>query len=350
MSFKRMEITFAAVLTATVLVFSGCVSTQMASRAASTPAAAAATTTQTAPAETQNQLVAELIYYFQQEETTGGNYSAQIAASENKLGAISPAAETAWKSAEAFWRQIVTFQPGYYADKDANGNLVVDKWLVDNWLKSNTGKYGADHVFVVLGYNLLSNSQTAPENAKYIGADGKSSLTEYDGTIEDNSENGMRLATGLAAAQANPGSYIAVSGYDSGNAAHNSGFTEGGEMKKWLVAKGFPADHIIFETTATNTVQNAQNTCKMIYQYYPKITSMTVISSKYHVRRSLGIFSAANTAYALSVGQKPIAITDGIGCTGTYTGGNSENLASLWPQIASAAGVSTDYNALAAQK
>ena len=119
----------------------------------------------------------------------------------------------------------------------------------------------ADHAFVVLGFVLND-----------------------DGSLKDEAKGRCEVA--FRSAKKYPKSKIYITG--GGTAKYNKSVTEAGQMKEYLLEKGLDPKRIITEDKAMDTVQNAKNTVKQLYQNH--IKSITVITSDYHIRRSSLLF------------------------------------------------------------
>ena len=86
-----------------------------------------------------------------------------------------------------------------------------------------------------------------------------------------------------------PNAYVAVTG--GGTAENNPNVTEGGAMKKWLLANTeIPEEKIILEDSAMDTYGNAANTYTRIQKDYPQITNVAIVTSEYHVPRGCVLF------------------------------------------------------------
>ena len=120
-----------------------------------------------------------------------------------------------------------------------------------------------------------------------------------DGGIRD--ELYARLQVALESAQKYPNAYILCTGGPT--ASQNRKVSEASQMARWLVKKGISEDRIIIENKARSTIENAQLGCKLLYQDYPQVKSLAVITSDYHIFRSCLYFNtqAALDAHALDI-------------------------------------------------
>ena len=131
-----------------------------------------------------------------------------------------------------------------------------------------------------------------------------------DGSIRKELED--RLNVALASAEKYPNSYILCTG--GGTAAENRKVTEAGQMSKWLIRHGIAENRIITETKASSTIENAVFGCELLYRDYPRIKSLAVITSDYHVRRSCLYFNTQAAMDAYSAGCAPIQVVAGASC------------------------------------
>lgn len=95
----------------------------------------------------------------------------------------------------------------------------------------------------------------------------------------------QRLNTALTVIKAWPQSPIFVTG-----GLAQAGVTEARAMQQWLIAHHIPADRIILEDKATNTLDNASFTLTKLQQH--KIHQAWLISASIHVHRSEIIFAS----------------------------------------------------------
>lgn len=215
-----------------------------------------------ASGETLGTLVGELIAYY-----SAGNAETDILRVLDSIKAISADDYTEWKSIINYWNYV-------------DNNMTEYTGVAPDGLP-NTNK----HAFVVLGYQL---------NA--------------DGSMQDELKG--RCDVAYASALKYPNSYIFVTG--GGTAKNNASVTEGGAMYDYLVnTKGLDASRVIVEDSAKTTVQNAQNTMTKLYSY--GITSMSIISSQYHLKRGCLLFYAQSLISARSTGKDAITLVGNAG-------------------------------------
>lgn len=97
------------------------------------------------------------------------------------------------------------------------------------------------------------------------------------------------------------------------------GKTESQQMKHWLVQNGVCPDRIIEENKATNTIDNARLSLKLLKQHH--ILSATLISASIHVHRSQLLFETLQCESSVSpISFSHLAVKDGMSDTGTPTG------------------------------
>jgi|GEM_PF-676710 len=141
------------------------------------------------------------------------------------------------------------------------------------------------HAFVVLGYAL-----------------------NPDGSLQDEAKG--RCDAAYTAAINYPNSKIVLTG--GGTAKNNPNVTEAGQMADYLESvKGLDASRILMENQAKNTAENATNTTKLLHDN--GISSITIISSQYHLRRGCLLFYAGTAKTTLDNGWSPITLVDNFG-------------------------------------
>lgn len=167
-----------------------------------------------------------------------------------------------------------------------------DQEIIDYWkyiddkmlLYENVAPDGlsrrTDHAFVVLGYQLNS-----------------------DGSLKAEAKG--RCDVAYESSKVYPNSIIYLTG--GGTASGNDGVTEAGQMKDYLIKeKGLKKSRIVVEDKAMDTIQNAKNTMKLLYQN--NIKTITVITSDYHIRRGNILFKGTSLVMAETLGKTPITL------------------------------------------
>ena len=138
--------------------------------------------------------------------------------------------------------------------------------------KSPEKKYrDSEHIIVILGYALAE-----------------------DGTMQNTLYK--RLEKGLELHKIYPNSKIIVSG-----AVPKEGYTEAGLMKEWLVKKGVPAQNILVEDRAKDTIGNAFFSVDIIKAQKNKAKYGTIISSASHMRRALNVFTEMSVVKDIAI-------------------------------------------------
>lgn len=110
-----------------------------------------------------------------------------------------------------------------------------------------------------------------------------------------------RLETTLASAKRYPDAYLLCTG--GGTASVSRETTEADAMAQWLTDHGIAPERIIVENKSLTTTQNAINSCRILSEEYPEVTSVAVITSDYHACWGIMLFE---TAFIL--GDKPITV------------------------------------------
>ena len=92
-----------------------------------------------------------------------------------------------------------------------------------------------------------------------------------------------RLEVALRSAQKYPQAYLLCTG---GETSHTPGISEAGQMAAWLRQQGIGDDRIIAE--------NALNSSAILHRDYPKVRSIAIVSSDYHIRWGSVLFSTVS--------------------------------------------------------
>jgi len=136
------------------------------------------------------------------------------------------------------------------------------------------------HAFVVLGYQLND-----------------------DGSLREEAKG--RCDVAYESAKKYPNSKIYLTG--GGTAKNNPNVTEAGQMRDYLVnVKGLEKNRIITEEKSMDTIQNVKNTIIQLYE--DNITTITVITSDYHIRRGNILFKGVSMIMAETLKKTPINI------------------------------------------
>ena len=199
-----------------------------------------------------------LLYYTQYRNEAGyvSDYSSEadydIDRILNDLKDVNPYMADAWKDALDYWDDALYPFNGEY---NVNSGILPDGLPNDESL-----------AIVCLGYAL--NKTTGEMEDELIG----------------------RLQVTLDSWHKYPNAIIAVTGGGTAPQSAHPEHTEGGEMKKWLIANGVPEEKIICEDQARNTYGNAANTYAILAKDYPQVENVAIITSQYHVPRGCVLF------------------------------------------------------------
>lgn len=197
--------------------------------------------------EESYRLVSDMCYaYGDRQEAAVDIISEDLAA----LSVLDPALGALWGKIMRLWSAV-------------NTELTVNDALLPDGLPEDDSL-----CIVVLGFQLESDGSMAPELRG-------------------------RCETALACAGKYPKALIAVTG--GGTAWQNPGVTEAGVMAAWLTEHGISPERIITEDASMTTADNAVFTCRILRERYPKVKSLAVVSSDYHV--PLGVLLFQEQAY-----------------------------------------------------
>lgn len=184
----------------------------------------------------------------------------------------------------AMWRQIMSDwdrlnHSGFASSRSLRDDLAQDDSLC----------------IVVFGYGLNQNGSMKPEL--------------YD-----------RLNVALQAARQYPDAYIAVTG---GETSGVKGISEAAVMAIWLMNNDASEDRIILEKKSLSTTENAQNTCGLLNQKYPRIKQLAVVTSDYHIALAATVLQTACTYSEAMQGGRKMTVVAGASCaTSTPVSGN----------------------------
>ena len=157
-----------------------------------------------------------------------------------------------------------------------------------------------------------------------------------DGSMRD--ELRSRLQVALRSARKYPNAYLICTG---GATAANSDNTEAGVMAQWLVEQGISDNRVIVEPNSYSTIHNALFTYDVLLDGYPGIESLAVITSDYHIYRSVLYFSAVPEYENALTGSRVIPVVANACCETQQGGRESQSL--LANGLAYMAGVSLDW-------
>lgn len=157
-----------------------------------------------------------------------------------------------------------------------------------------------------------------------------------DGTMRE--ELFDRLEVALNSARKYPNAYLICTG---GATAANSNNTEAGEMAAWLIKQGVEEKRVIAETNSFSTIHNALYSYGMVLKDYPEIQSFAVVTSDYHIYRSVLYFAAVPEYYHGTQGSRVIPVVGSACCYAQGDVRESHNL--LADGLAYMAGIRLDW-------
>ena len=109
-----------------------------------------------------------------------------------------------------------------------------------------------------------------------------------DGSMRDELVQRLQVAANCAARY--PHALIVCTG--GGTASENKAATEAGKMAEWLLEKGIPPERVIVEDKSLTTAQNAIFTYDILYDSYPQVRQLAIVSSDYHIATGTLLFQA----------------------------------------------------------
>lgn len=147
-----------------------------------------------------------------------------------------------------------------------------------------------------------------------------------------------RLEVALASAEKYPNAYVLCTG---GETSAQKGVSEAGQMGKWLRKAGLSRDRLILETRSYSTTQNAQHSYALLAESYPRVDSIALVTSDYHMRWGCALF-AVMRHWEVTHGSRELVLVG----NAAYDTGNM-NYDSLYAQaqgISQIAGIPLDTN------
>lgn len=125
-----------------------------------------------------------------------------------------------------------------------------------------------------------------------------------DGSMRD--ELIQRLNVALDCAEEYPNALIVCTG--GGTAANNEDATEAGRMAEWLTDHGVDSSRVIVEDRSQTTAQNAMFTLRILSRDYPRVDSIAIVSSDYHIATGEILFYAESVLMAEDTDDIPYEI------------------------------------------
>lgn len=121
-----------------------------------------------------------------------------------------------------------------------------------------------------------------------------------------------RLEVALESAEKYPRAYVLCTG---GETASVAGVSEAGQMGAWLLDMGLDSERLILEDDALSTTENAKNSLRILWQNYPQVNSIAIVSSDYHIRWGSAVFSAMASFGEGRQNNAPISLVGNAACT-----------------------------------
>ena len=205
-------------------------------------------------------LLTHLVYAYENPEE---DYEASIMGDLDEIGSVSEDDYELLSLINECWHEVF-LNPGYTLYLYGGGQTATE-------LDGSGIPNSSAHAIVILGYELL-NGQMQPE---LVG----------------------RLDAAAALARSYPETVIVCSGGVTG-ANNTVGNTEAGLMRDYLVDNcGIDPARIFTDERALTTADNAVNTFAIMQEN--NITSMTIVTSVYHMRWGLAVYNAVGNLYRL---------------------------------------------------
>lgn len=131
-----------------------------------------------------------------------------------------------------------------------------------------------------------------------------------DGSMRE--ELVRRLEVMRASAEKYPNALLVCTG--GGTASDNPAATEAGRMAEWLVDAGIDADRILVEDRSLTTVQNAQYSYDLLMRNRPRIESVAIVSSDYHISTGMLFFEAESIFRAEKPADRKLTVVANAAC------------------------------------
>lgn len=213
-------------------------------------------------AEGERGIIRDLIAYYHH---YGEDAEAEIENQLQTLSSLDPEAGETWRQVMETWAWI-------NEDMPVHTEVLPDGLPTDDSL-----------CIIVLGFGLKDNGDMKPE-------------------LLD------RLEVALNSAEKYPEAYILCTG---GETANVPGVSEAGQMGTWLLSKGIPHNRLILEDDALSTTENARNSLRLLWQDYPQVKSIALVTSDYHIRWGMACLAAMNTLHGE---ESPLEIAGNAAC------------------------------------
>lgn len=125
-----------------------------------------------------------------------------------------------------------------------------------------------------------------------------------DGTMRD--ELIERLKVAQRSAEKYPNALIVCTG--GGTAAEDKTATEAGRMAQWLIENGVAPERVIAEDRSLTTAQNAIFTYDILAEKVPRVHTLAIVSSDYHIATGTLLFEAEAILRAEQAGDETMRV------------------------------------------
>lgn len=205
-------------------------------------------------------LVSDMVYTYRYQQSAG------MASIRELLGRL----KTADAEVGAVWESIMEYWDYANTAMEIHYDVLPDGLPEDDSL-----------CLVVLGFQLLPDGGMDPE---LVG----------------------RCEVALRSAEKYPNAFVLLTG--GGTAYRNGLVTEAGVMAAWLKEHGVAAERLIVEDRSLTTAENAVYSDAILYESYPQIRSLAIITSDYHVGMGSVLFHTKAQCRAYETGEAPYAV------------------------------------------
>lgn len=115
-----------------------------------------------------------------------------------------------------------------------------------------------------------------------------------------------RCEVALRCAEQYPRSYVLVTG--GGTARTDRSVTEAGAMADWLIEHGVAPERILVEDRSMTTAENALYCDAILYEGYPQVRTLAIVTSDYHVGMGSLLFNAIAQRRGYESGEIPYTV------------------------------------------
>ena len=205
-------------------------------------------------------LVSDMVYTYRYQQSAG------MASIRELLGRL----KTANEEVGAVWDSIMEYWDYANTAMEIQYDMLPDGLPEDDSL-----------CLVVLGFQLLPDGGMDPE---LVG----------------------RCEVALKSAEKYPNAFVLLTG--GGTAYRNGLVTEAGVMADWLKEHGIAEERLIVEDRSLTTAENAVYSDAILYENYPQVRSLAIISSDYHSGMGSVLFHTKAQCRAYETGEAPYAV------------------------------------------